>query len=385
MSKVKDVLFVGFGAVGAIFAYTLKKGSNARVTIVARSNYEAIKASNGMYYKSQKYGEHKWMPDRLCSSIAEAADRAYSHIVVTSKAVPELQKTPQLLEPFFKPSYTGIHPQPTYILMQNGLNIEVDLYKAVKALNPEQEPRIISTALWIGTRLTAPNTVDHNDFDRISMGIYRPTPNITTNTPEETAVLKEFGDMFNGGGTEISIVPEIQRVKFMKNVWNSVFGPVATLSRYTLTSVFRPPQGEATTATIATIENKTPSQIAVSGLPYSYPSIHDYTLPFIYDVLDEVVKLGNVRFPPDEDGKPVIDPDYARQTLENTSRVFAKPTSTERPSILVDCENGRPMEVEVLVGELVRMGRDLGVPMPRMESFYALLLIIQMQLLYGSR
>jgi 2-dehydropantoate 2-reductase len=47
--------------------------------------------------------------------------------------------------------------------MQNGLNVEVDLYNALKTAGIDN-PKILSTAVWIGTNLLAPNVVQHNDF-----------------------------------------------------------------------------------------------------------------------------------------------------------------------------------------------------------------------------
>jgi len=58
--------------------------------------------------------------------------------------------------------------------------------------------------------------------------------------------------------------------------------------------------------------------------------------------------------------------------------------STERnvgskPSMLVDWENGRPMELEVILGNPVRIARRHGVQMPRLHSMYALLRSAQRQ------
>ena len=99
-------------------------------------------------------------------TISDALDRPYSHVVLTTKAIPELQTTPSLLRPLLSPPYADVHPQPTYVLMQNGLNVEVALYNALKTLKPEEEPRIISTAVWIGTGLQDKNVVEHNEFVR---------------------------------------------------------------------------------------------------------------------------------------------------------------------------------------------------------------------------
>ena len=84
-------------------------------------------------------------------------------MLVTTKAIPELSKTSRILRPFISPTYLERFPQPTYVLMQNGLNVEVDLYNALKKAGIDN-PKIISTAVWIGTNLLAPNVVQHNDF-----------------------------------------------------------------------------------------------------------------------------------------------------------------------------------------------------------------------------
>ena len=57
--------------------------------------------------------------------------------------------------------------------MQNGLNIEVDLYNALKA-NGIDKPKILTAAVWIGTNLLAPNVVQHNDFvSKLTYSFYR--------------------------------------------------------------------------------------------------------------------------------------------------------------------------------------------------------------------
>ncbi|KAL4246194.1 hypothetical protein ABKN59_009275 [Abortiporus biennis] len=392
---MKNVLLVGFGAVGAICSYSLKRSGKAKVTVVARSNYDIIQ-SEGMHYKSLKYGDIQgWRPDCLCRSVEEAANQSYSHVLVTTKAIPEILRTPHLLAPLLTASYVEKYGLPTFVLLQNGLNIEVDLYNALKALRPAEEPKLISAALYIYTKLIDSNVVEHTDFDRIVMGIYRPTPNITKNTHEETEILQNFEELFTEGGTEIVIVPEIQREKFRKNNWNCVMSSVSTLTRFTPTAIFRSPSNHhnqnQNTADERNIEELggrpalSESQKATSHIPFSYPPIRDYTIPFLYDTFMEVVNLGQARFPQSEEEKePVMDSSFAIHALEKNSGVFSKLTSKEKHSMLLDCEKDRPMEVEVIVGEVVRMGKELNVPMPRMEAIYALLLVIQMQLLHSS-
>ena len=47
------------------------------------------------------------------------------------------------------------------------------------------------------------------------------------------------------------------------------------------------------------------------------------------------------------------------------------PDSTHTPSMLLDVENGRPFEVEAIVGEVVRMAKDRDVSIPVRASLLA--------------
>lgn len=88
----------------------------------------------------------------------------------TTKAVPDLMRTPTILAPLLSSPYIDKYSQPAYVLLQNGMNVEVDLYHAIKALGKD-EPKIIGTSLYIGTNLLAPDLVDHNSF----VGVFKPS------------------------------------------------------------------------------------------------------------------------------------------------------------------------------------------------------------------
>ncbi|KAL5483425.1 hypothetical protein ACEPAI_8656 [Sanghuangporus weigelae] len=348
-TDTKDVLLVGLGAIGVIYAHVLERSGRARVTAVARSNYEAIKR-DGMHIMSDKYGEiSSWRPHRLYPSVQEALDRSYSYVVLATKSLPEIAPTSYILSPLLSPKYT--HPQPAYVLFQNGLGIENDLFEAASKLVRDGKPRILSCTLHIGTNLLSDNVVQHNVLDRIVMGLYK-HGNFTdvSQTPEEIELLNDFGGMLIAGGSEITLVPEIQRHRFRKNFWNLAFSSVATLSHYSLRAIFQQPRVEAT------------------------------AVPIIRAIMLENLAVGRA-MGLDEDALPssVID-----DTIKSTGNFHRRPDSKHKPSMLLDCETGRPMEIEVIVGEVLRKAKELGVETPRIELLYALLVIIQGQLLKGG-
>ncbi|KAH9474632.1 hypothetical protein JR316_0013096 [Psilocybe cubensis] len=367
-SELEDILVVGFGAVGAICSLILKTSGLVRVTVVARSNYNAVNES-GVRFESNKYGTFEgWRPDRLCKSVEEAADRSYTYVLITTKAIPELVKTSHVLAPFLSAKYNDQFSQPTYVLLQNGLNVEIELYESLKALG-KGDPRIISTGVWISSNLIAPNVVEHNGaFNRLALGMYRPNDFTTmVNTAEEAALLSGLASKVEAGGGIATIHPEIQRVKFMKNFWNVAFSSFSTLTRYTLPAIFRPP----------------PSNTSEVYQPFLAPQtselIHQFTIPSIQATLDELVVLARaLGYPDSEDGIPSTLP---KHVMDVTGPVHARPDSNHAPSMMLDAEKGLPIEVEVIFGEVVRMAKERNVQMPRVETLYALLLVVQNQIL----
>ncbi|KAF8842848.1 6-phosphogluconate dehydrogenase C-terminal domain-like protein [Paxillus ammoniavirescens] len=380
-APLKDVLVVGLGAVGSIYSHILKRSGLARVTVVARSNYDAVQ-EHGMHIDSKKYGDvPAWRPDRrrlpschalLFKSVAEAADRPYSYVVLTTKAVPEVMRTPSVLAALLSSPYTDKHPQPTYVLLQNGLGVERDLYASIKTL-AQGDPKIISTVVWIATNLESKSKVTHNHFDRVTLGMYRHGNHLaTSNTAEESVTLDDFGAMLKAGGTELTIVPEIQRHKFAKTFWNIAFSSFSTLTNSPLTAIFRPPPN---------------AEEGQSYAPYLAPVtekfVREETLPVLQSILEEMVALGRAMgFPDAEDGLPSR---LAADTISNTAALHRNPAAIHLPSMLLDYRNATPIEVEVIFGEVVRMARERNVPIPRIETLYALLIVIQNQILGGFK
>ena len=69
-------------------------------------------------------------------------------------------------------------------------------------------------------------------------------------------------------------------------------------------------------------------------------------------------------------------PPSAMDTLERTRKWHQDPDETFRPSILIDVENARPMELEVVLGQVVKAAREhhVHVPVsPPLSFFFSLL------------
>lgn len=69
---------------------------------------------------------------------------------------------------------------------------------------------------------------------------------------------------------------------------------------------------------------------------------------------------------------------FEGETLPNLAKPDDILTSTSRnkgakSSMLLDWQQGKPMEIEVILGNPIRIARAHGVDMPRLQTLYALL------------
>jgi 2-dehydropantoate 2-reductase len=60
-------------------------------------------------------------------------------------------------------------------------------------------------------------------------------------------------------------------------------------------------------------------------------------------------------------------------TPEAILKSTLKNTSGSKPSMLLDWEQGKIMELEVILGNPIRIAREHGIEMPRLQTLYALL------------
>ncbi|KAF8906613.1 hypothetical protein CPB85DRAFT_1313384 [Mucidula mucida] len=359
----ENVLVIGLGAVGALYAFLLQRSGLAHVTVVARSNHDVV-SQQGINIHTRSFGDSPGWKPIVCRSVAEAADTAYAYTFLATKCVPEVLTTPKLLEPLLVSQLE----QPTYVLLQNGLGIEKDLYE--HGVNVLKKPlNIVNTAIYLFASQEGPNTVAVDDTERVELGIYRHNDYTTTvNSDSELRILDGVKNLLVKGGSNASVVPEIQRQKFHKNMYNVVFAATTLLTRYAMTAVFRSPP---------------PPGSDLKYAPYVYPNtgelIDEYTVPMMREMFDELITLGRaLGFPDSKDGLPS---DAGEKAIVFNRANHDTPWSFHKPSTLLDCEKGVPMEIDVIWGSVVRLARERRVAIPRIEMAYSLLVVMQNQIL----
>ncbi|KAG9039620.1 hypothetical protein FRB95_009201 [Tulasnella sp. JGI-2019a] len=344
---MEDILVVGWGAVGILYGYTLHRSGRVRLTVVARSNYEAAK-SGQITITSHQFGSvTDFISERVVRSVAEAADRSYSFVLITTKALPDVLPTSKLLEPLLSPSYT--YPQPAYALLQNGLGIEKDLYAGLTKRAPLAPPQIITCAVYCDANLIENDMRHPTGLPKLEIGLFDPRGSARREAHSEGASVTSFKNLVEAGGGAVTIAEDIQAAKFRKNIWNVVFATFSCLTRV-------PPAFYIAT-----------------------PALWGRAAPLFRETGEEVLAVGRAigyseKHLPTDAIQGFIDGDVAS---------YSDAQSEHKPSTLLDIEANKPFEVEVIVGEVVRAGRQLGVPIPRMEAIYTMLSVVQAHNLKG--
>ena len=162
----------------------------------------------------------------------------------------------------------------------------------------------------------------------MNLGLYKyKSYTATEGTPEETEIVNDFGNILGTGGTTLTIVPDIQRLKFTKNFWNVAFSSFTTLTRFVCRLYLGSRFSHLGRFTIPAFYRPPPTQDQQYA-PYVHPStaklIEEYAVPVIEEVMNELVTLGSHS----PHLAPTLSPTTIRQAKQSAS---AKRGEPQRP------------------------------------------------------
>ena len=202
--------------------------------------------------------------------------------------------------------------QTTIVTLQNGVESDEPL---AARFGPA---RVVPGVVYVGATLEAPGVVSHVAAGTIAIGV-RDTGD-PSRLPVAAAALRQTGQPVN-------IVDDIQHERWLKLLWNASFNPVSAIT------------------------GKTPRELV------AVPS----TRQLVVGLMREVIAVAGAQ-------GIVIDESAVAEQLGWTEHAPAI-----RTSMMVDRERGRGMEVDALVGVVVRKGLEHGVSTPFSQSMFALL------------
>ncbi|EKM51612.1 uncharacterized protein PHACADRAFT_150148 [Phanerochaete carnosa HHB-10118-sp] len=328
-----EICVVGFGAIGALYAFALERSSEVHLTAVCRSNHIAVR-ENGLIIESDKLGTHSpWHPYRVVRTVEEAADRPYAFVICAAKCLPDVGLTSSILEPLLKTLPST--PETAIVLLQNGVGIEEDVQKAIAgsgATNP-----VLSGCAWVDVTVVdgGKRVVQHGN-ERLVLGYHKPPQGYTSTDNRGPDALNKLCSLLQFAGASAQVASDVDAARWRKVLWNASFSTMCTLTRTTVGDVL--------------------------ALQESRQELKAIMLE-VLTVAREIVT---------EEGAAILSDSVADAVIQSEN-----PLSVFKPSMLVDLEAGRPMEVEVIVGGIVRKARAHSKSTPRLEMIYAALKVIQ--------
>lgn len=332
-----EILIVGAGAVGAFYASRLAHASNTNVSVVCRSNFQAVK-TKGFHIESPQYGDYTFRPSQVFGNPEEArkSTTEWDYLVVSTKALPDISDDSAMLEGL-------VADRSVIVLVQNGLGVE-DPYK-----RRFPNTHVLSAVTIVSAAQPEHGVIKHNRWTRISVGPY--LPHTTSGEElgqfdtrlrddrEAVKLNKGFVGLLQEGGVKDAEAydhAKLQLVRWHKIAINASMNPSSVLSG-----------GSAN------------SKMALDAEMY----IH------LKGVMDEVLSTA----------PKVLGVELSREfaTPEQILKSTAKNTSGSKPSMQLDWEQGKTMELEVILGNPIRAARAKGLEMPRLQGLYALLKMAQ--------
>lgn len=320
MAKPK-VLIIGSGGVGTISALSLTHNGASDVTLVVRSDYDLIQ-EKGFSINSCTYGELKgWRPHHVARSAKEAREEfgPFDYILLTTKNVPD---GPITCEDIIAPAISNSGKE-VIILLQNGIYIEKPMFKRFPGhLILSGVSHIASTSYH--------GHIDNKGMDAVFLGDFQ-KPSIH---PDSAEKIQEFISIYhNHGLNKIQVDEDVQKTRWEKLMYNSVFNPIT----------------------------------AIVDLDVNSLQINNANDELIRPAMKEVIAIA----------KSVgveCDPSIIKKFVHIGDGLFYSPL------MCVDMRKKQLMELEVILGNPIRVAKENNVAVPILNVIYSLMKMVQFRL-----
>lgn len=211
----------------------------------------------------------------------------------------------------------AIGPRTVIVLIENGIDIEAEIAGAF----PGNE--LLSGLAIVGVGRGGPGKIRHQSVGSLNLGRY---PGGASPAADRLA------GWFNASGIACKVTDDVVTARWQKAVWNATFNSISIMGGVLDTAVML--GTEQSRAFIRTTMEEVCAVAAAAGYPV-HPKLIDQLIATTLDM-----------------------PAY-------------------KTSMALDYEHGRPMEVEAILGNTLRVARRHSVATPILETLYALAKMIE--------
>ncbi|OLN96513.1 Meiotically up-regulated gene 72 protein [Colletotrichum chlorophyti] len=316
MTPRLKILSVGGNPVSAFLSWRLQATNACDVTLVWKSGFDHV-AQYGISFKSPVFGNERFKPRHVVRVPEEAAQGGgpFDYVILCIKALPDVYDLAAVIDAVVTPQHTCILINTTHTL-------------GVEAAIEERFPTNVVLSLVSNAELSqlGQSEFEHKGSTEIWVGPSSKNENIPPAIQEDMA--QALAMTLSTGQVDCKVSQNIRQQQYER-----VIGPIA----------FHPASVIFETANHAQLLEKT--------------GVRD----LVTEVIDEMLALAaahGCKFPSD----------FKQHTIDE----MTKPTIPE--SIMwQDYIARRPMEVETYLGSPIKLAKEARVPVPRIETLYAIL------------
>ncbi|QDS95319.1 2-dehydropantoate 2-reductase [Roseimaritima multifibrata] len=203
----------------------------------------------------------------------------------------------------------------TVLVLQNGLNVEVETAAIVGP------GRVLGGCCFLCSNKVGKGHIRHLDYGRIVFGRYTP---IDAPPPGIDAYTQSLADELQSAGIDAQPTPDLWQARWRKLMWNIPFNGLSVVL-------------DASTKQL--IEDEHACHLAT-------------------DLMQEVANASEAT------GRPQPD-DAIEKTIDHTRHMVPYDSSMR-----LDYLSGRPMEIEAILGNPIRMAAGAGLKLPKVEMLY---------------
>jgi 2-dehydropantoate 2-reductase len=200
------------------------------------------------------------------------------------------------------------------VLIQNGIDIERETADAFP------EHALTSGVAYVAVSRVGPGKVKHNAYGRLVMGNYPGGVDAGT---------ERLAELLRVGGIEAPLAEDIVNERWLKCIWNTALNPLAVLANGADNATMLDSEGGE--ALVRALMSEVIATARAEG----------------YDLPEQKLIDGNIR--------------------------GTRKMPTVKNSMAMDYLNGRPIELDAILGNVVAIARRRGVGVPRLETVLATL------------
>lgn len=313
---------------GSTLGWRLAQNPNARLSVVCRSNYEAVKR-RGIQLTTKMWGNGQFTPYRVIRSTREVSDMSFDYVVCANKVTSSDGFS------FIKELGPAVSKNTTLVSAQNGVGVEAPLRSVFR------NNTILSAVCYISCLQPVPGIIQQVSNIRphaFHVGTYDPRDSGAAEV--DSLKLEKFVALDD----KFKQIGDVQAERWTKQIFNGAWNPMT----------------------------------AISGLE-THPLLESPYVQTVRQLATEIYEVAvNLEIS--------LSDDLPVQTIE-----FARNNPSLAPSMLQDARKNRPMEVESLCGKnaisdrhwdnadklpgnICRLADQNGVPVPTIKLVYHTLL-----------